>query len=176
MIKHRIFKSLDDDTKQELRVAKYLATCALHQFSKARPVGQGLDDIDSERLLGDSFFISSSFYVCGMFLHILIAAHKCKLTESLKKGVLTLCTLEMLKRTFEFFAKAEDGYQRHIYDPLVADLKYTNHLQFEERLFQQYTMDLDNQIDEFLQRQTFDIFNLRVSEKTDNECDRYSIM
>ena len=107
LIKHSIFKALDDDTRRELRVAKYLATRALQRrFQIPSPIRQGLDDADSKRLLGQTCDMSSSFYVCGIFLHILIAAHKSNRTESLKKGVLALCTLELLKRTFEFFSAA----------------------------------------------------------------------
>ena len=172
LLKYNIFKSLDDDTRRELRVAKYLATRALLGFMSRSSIGQSLDDTDSKRLFGYSCDISSSFYVCGIFLHILIAAHKLNRTESLRKGVLTLCILELLKRTFEFFATVRHG-KRFMHDPLVTDLMYDNHLFFTNNIFHTCATSLDNQIDKFLESKNLDEFNLRVFEKTDTECDRY---
>ena len=172
LIKHSIFKSLDDDTRRELRVAKYLATRALFSFTRCIPSVQGMDDIDSKRLLGYSARVSSSFYLSGLFLHILITAHKSNQTESLKKGVLALCTLELLKRTFEFFSTHTAECIKYVCDPLVAGLMYSNHLNVAESIFYKCARTLEEQIDLFLKSEQLDTFNLRVCEKTDTECDR----
>ena len=174
LMKHSIFRALHDDIKRELRAAKYLATFALRSLIEPRPFVQGLDGIDSKRLSGSTLRYLSSFYVCGIFLHILIAAHKSNCTESLKNGVLTLCTLELLTKTFQFFAKQKEGHaKKRIYDPLVADLMYENHLYIMSHEFQIPAGQLDDEIGKFLKNKDLDEFNLRVFEKTDTECDRY---
>ena len=170
LIKHSIFKSLDDDTRRALRAAKHLAIYALRDIRKPSPIVSGLDDTDSKRLLGYSLNVSSSFYLCGIFLHILIAAHKSNRIDSLKNGVLTLCTLHLLKRTFEFFSNST--HRKYMHDPLVAGLNYFNHLNVENYVFHECARRLDDTIDEFLEGKQLDIYNLRIFERADTDCDR----
>ena len=176
LLKHTILKSLNENTKRELRIAKYIFTSALLPSKKPLTDADNLDKIDRQRLFGHSLSISSSFHVGTCFLHILIAAHKSNRVKMLKNGLLMICTLELLKRTFEFFTSVKKGINIFVSDPFSADVQYSNHLDVERDLFHTCAELIDIKLDTFLKRRSLDEFNLRVFEETDTECDRYGYL
>ena len=173
LLKHTIFKSLDEETKRQLRIAKYLFIRALCVHEQPLTTIHGIDRVDNRRLFGCKTFLSSSFHLCSGFLHILVAAQEMNITAALDNGILTLCTLELMKRMFEFFAAAQEQGSRFMQDPLDANMKYENHLSVRKNVFNDCAKDIDKEVDKFLKSGNLDEFNIRVFEKTDTECDRY---